>query len=1206
MRNRFSPLIVLCSAALTFGAALPAAADDTEIYIGQPTENSTATRPNILFVMDTSGSMGTAVTTTQTTYDPKETYTGACNPTSVYWKSSTASFTGLPVDKNCALQGSSAGTAGYVDAASFQCKTAKDVIDLIGFQAISHVAQWRPGTKKIPSIWNAPQRNTHDQPIDCADDFDLTKPGTPHGNGTLPYAGNGANGPYTNDAAQKINWNATETSNVGTYYSGNYLNWNYNAKTVVRTRLDVLKESLSSLVSTLSQANVGLMRFSTDGEGGMVVKEMADVSTSRQAMLDAIAGLNPSGNTPLSETYYEALRYIRGLKWDYGSRSSPKLSIEASRNGDTYISPIGESCQKNFIVLLTDGEPVSDQLGAARTTGTDSIPGFKEYLDAYTAPKVKGQCTAHAGTTDTDGVCLDDLAAFAYDEDQIPAAGIDGSQNITTYTVGFGGDVQSITWAIDLLKETAENGHGAFFEAQDTASLNDAFSNIVSEILSVNTTFTAPTVAVNAFNRTQNLDDLFITVFGTPQPPEGGNKYHWPGNVKKYKITKEGTIVGRDGSPVVDTEQGFFEDDARSFWPELEADGQPTDEKEGPRTDRGGAANQIPAPSKRNVYTDISSKTLKDNPVDLGNGAITDTMLGLDPADPSDPVAVAEALRQHDNLLLWVRGAAIDDDAAVDVNKTAPARHEMGDPLHGRPVTVIYGGTEDNPDLVLFAVTNDGYLHAIDTDDGSELWAYIPGPLLRRMKPLHDNEPQVTKQYALDGNIRAYKLDINNNGIVDGADKVYLFFGMGRGGESYYALDVTDRSDPKLMWRKGSGTELKADGTPLDSADVLPGLGQTWSTPVITNVNIGGTVRLVAIFAGGYDPTQDNLAYNTDDIGNRIYMLDAVTGELLWRVGPSTDTASGDKLQIPTTLAVERQMNNSIPGDVRVIDLDGDQLADRMYAADTGGRVWKFDIHNGSSADSLVRGGVFASIGRAGGAGSNPTDARRFYYAPDVSMMKMNGNVFLNIAIGSGYRGHPLDEQIHDRFYSLWDRTPFVRPLQSDYNTFAYITDGNAKLVDVTTNIKPTMPADALGWKMDLSNPSWQGEKVLAESITFAGTVIFTTYLPQAGDEVKGSNSCLARQGRNRLYAVFASDGSPVTNRDGSKDEDGNVSDVPDSVTDRWSDLNQSGIAPEAVILFPETSVPTCIVGVESCGVSFTNDPVRTFWYQRDTEGSTN
>jgi type IV pilus assembly protein PilY1 len=1181
MRNRFSPFVVLYAAALTFGAALPVQADDTEIYIGQPTQNSTATRPNILFVMDTSGSMGTNVTT-QTTFDPKETYDGACSTDKVYWKSSWAAFTGngLPVRSDCSLRGKDSTTAGVVSQSVFQCKTAQNSINVIGFQTVQGAAQWKPGSPATKSAWNLLARSVDNQPVDCADDFNPAKMDPPHGDGTRAYAANGSNGPYTDDSAQQINWTSPGANSQYTFYSGNYLNWYYNAKTVTKTRLEILKESLSGLVSTLSQANVGLMRYDTGGAGGMVIKEMEDVSTSRQEMLDAIASLNPSGTTPLSETYYEALRYWRGMGWDYGSTSSPVVSIPESRNDKTYISPIAESCQKNFIVYLTDGEPVSDQLSSTRI---GNIPGFKAYLDGYAAPRTAGVCTPHAtNLVEPDGICLDDLAAFAHDQDQITGAGTPGSQTITTYMVGFGGDVQGIAWAVDLLGETAQRGGGAFFQAGDTASLTDAFNNIISEILSVNTTFTAPTVAVNAFNRTQNLDDLYITVFGTPQPPTDGNKYHWPGNVKKYEINTDGTIVGPGEKPVVDTQTGFFSGNAQSFW---------SDVIDGSEVALGGSANEIPAPASRKVYTDISGGTLtsSSNSVEVGNTAITDATLGID----------AASTITRDTLIEWVRGA--DVDAVLPADQTNP-RHQMGDPLHGRPATVIYGGTEDNPDLTLYAVTNDGYLHAIDTDNGSELWAYIPGQLLRRMDDLHENDAQPTKRYALDGNIRAYKLDINNNGIVDGADKVYLFFGMGRGGESYYALDVTDRTDPRLLWRKGSANEVLADGSSLPSSDQLPGLAQTWSTPVITNVNIGGTVRLVAIFAGGYDPTQDNLAYNTDDVGNRIYMLDAVTGALLWRAGPDTDGSA--QLKIPTTLAAERRMNNSIPGDVRVIDLDGDQLADRMYVADTGARVWRFDIHNGQSASSLVTGGVFASLGRAGGAGSDPTDARRFYYAPDVSMLKQNGSAFLNLAIGSGYRGHPLNEQIHDRFYSLRDLTPFARPTQSEYNSFALITDASTNLIDVTTDITPTIPSGAAGWKMDLSAPSWQGEKVLAESTTFAGTVIFTTYLPQAGDAVSGSNSCVARQGRNRLYAVSALDGSPVLNRDNSADADGNVSKTGDEVEDRWGDLAQSGIAPEAVILFPETSLPACIVGVESCGVSFTNNPVRTFWNQRDTEGT--
>lgn len=1193
MRNRSSILYAFCAAALTVGAAPPVQADDVEIYLGEPTPQSVESRPNILFVMDTSGSMGTKVTT-QTTYDPSETYTGSCTSDSVYWKSSTAVFTGngLPVTSSCGLRGSG-DTAGYVDKAHYLCATAQKVIDANGFQTVTAAAQWKPNSNnKSKSVWSTIARLVHDQPIDCADDFNKNKMDPPHGDGTKAYAGNGTNGPYTDDSAQQISWVTSEVDDQYTFYSGNWLNWFYNAKTVTKTRLEIVQESLRTILGTMDSANVGLMRFSTDGDGGMVIKEMEDIATSRDAMLKAIDGLSPNGNTPLSETYSEALRYWRGMAVDYGldSRDSVGLfpSIDASRNGNDYKSPIAASCQKNFIVLLTDGEPVADTLDTTRIT---NMTGFQSYLDtAAKAAKDQGTCTANPpnalGVSDPDGVCLDDLSGFAHVTDLVSGSSAIGDQTITTYTVGFGGDVQSIGWAIELLKSTATRGGGTFYTADDTATLTDAFTNIISEIFGVNTTFTAPTVAVNAFNRTQNLDDLFITVFGTPTPPTEGNKFHWPGNIKKYEITPEGVIVGPDPFdaskrvPVVEKSDGFFAANAQSFW---------SDVKDGPDVELGGAAHEIPAPADRNIYTDIASNTLKDNPINKGNTPIDAAMLGLVGTDIT-----------RDELIEWVRGADVDG-----ADPTAP-RFKMGDPLHGRPATVIYGGTEDDPDLTLFAVTNDGYLHAINTKDGSELWAYVPGALLHRMFDLYENKVQPSKRYGLDGNIRAFKLDINNDGIVNGDDKVYLFFGMGRGGESYYALDVTDRTDPKLLWRKGSANEVLPDGSPLPVGDQLPGLAQTWSTPVITNVQLKGESkpRLVAIFAGGYDPTQDNLAYNTDDIGNRIYMLDAETGDLLWRAGPSSD--GGAQLQIKSSLSDDRKMNNSIPGDVRVIDLDGDQLADRMYVADTGARVWRFDIINGEDPANLVRGGVFASLGRAGSAGSDPTDARRFYYAPDVSMLKQNGNVFLNIAVGSGYRGHPLNEEIHDRFYSLRDRTPFVRPTQAEYDAFALITDGSTKLVDVTTDIKPTIPADAAGWKMDLSNPSWQGEKALAESITFAGTIIFTTYLPQAGDPIDGTNTCIARQGKNRLYAVSALDGAPLTNRDGSKDPDGNVSDVPDSVRDRWGDLNQTGIAPEAVILFPETSVPTCIVGVESCGVSFTNEPVRTFWYQRDTEGSTN
>jgi type IV pilus assembly protein PilY1 len=292
-----------------------------------------------------------------------------------------------------------------------------------------------------------------------------------------------------------------------------------------------------------------------------------------------------------------------------------------------------------------------------------------------------------------------------------------------------------------------------------------------------------------------------------------------------------------------------------------------------------------------------------------------------------------------------------------------------------------------------------------------------------------------------------------------------------------------------------------------------------------------------------------------------------------------------------------------MPADVRVIDLTGDGLADRMYASDTGARVWRFDIINGSNATNLVRGGVFASLGVASGIGSSPADARRFYSTPDVSVLRVDNVSYLNITIGSGFRGHPLNTAVNDRFYSMRDPIPFRPMTATEYTamTAAPIVDDPSAtppvLVNVTTTTgTPTIPATARGWKINLA----AGEKVLVDSQTFAGASLFSTFTPE-GNTVR--NACSAHSGTNRLYAVLSANGRAFADRD----NDGNF-----ETEDRSAELEQQGIAPSAVILFPTPDPsctgqacappPVCLVGPESCGVSFTNDPVKTFWMQKEVD----
>src|SRR4029077_1230495 len=148
-------------------------------------------------------------------------------------------------------------------------------------------------------------------------------------------------------------------------------------------------------------------------------------------------------------------------------------------------------------------------------------------------------------------------------------------------------------------------------------------------------------------------------------------------------------------------------------------------------------------------------------------------------------------------------------------------------------------------------------------------------------------------------------------GIVETGDKVYAVFGFGRGGSAYYALDVTSPTKPRFLWEKTSTD--------------LPMLGQAWSAPVITRVNVNSTSqtdaqKFVVIFGAGYDSSQDNYVQTTDGVGNGIYMLELATGNLLWSAGPTTSTAN---FKHPF-------MKNSIPSDITVLDLNGDSFADRM------------------------------------------------------------------------------------------------------------------------------------------------------------------------------------------------------------------------------------------------------------------------------------
>nr|MDP9465090.1 PilC/PilY family type IV pilus protein [Actinomycetota bacterium] len=785
-----------------------ATADETEIFVG--TGNAvTGERPNILFVIDTSGSMSTDVVT-QVPFNPATVYPGTCATNRVYVQQGNNS-SNPPACTN----------ANSVPLVAFKCSAAVQAFTTAGFYITDRAAQWRGAGPR----WRNIQGNTGNNVwVECRADAGV------HGDGvnvSKLWAADAGNGPWSANAGQQIGWNLNGADRSYVFYSGNYINWLDNASTITQTRLEIVQDVATSTINQLAASatvNAGLMQFSNNtnngcsntgtSEGGMVLREMGPVETQAPLMIADIAALNADGCTPLSESMYEAYLYLSGGRVDYGinSRKSPTTawpSVSSSRqpspNQNTYQSPLTISCQKNFIVLLTDGIPTADN---SANTEIQALIG--------------GNCAGSG-----DGRCLEEIAEYMYENDVRPT--VTGVQNVTTYTIGFGPEVSGST----ALQNTAAGAGGVFYEASDTATLTTVLTNIVRTILDFNTSFTAPAVSVNAFNRTQNLDELFFTVF---RPSE---TYSWAGNIKKYRLDATGVIVDANDAPAVEVSTGFFRTSAQSFW---------TTGVDGDSVSLGGAANELPNPVSRNVYSDInpaSALNAAANSVVSTNAAITTAMLGLGAAEAPGRVS----------LINWLRGTDVDD--ANGDGSFTDARLAMGDPMHGRPATVIYGGSVANPDPldgVLFAVTNDGFLHAFSTVDGSELWSFIPQQLLQRARDLYYDEAVTDRVFGLDGNIVVVRNEVNTNGVIEPGlgETVRIYFGMRRGGGEFYALDVTNRNSPTRLFKIGPN---EAGSKRLTNA------GQSWSTPTVGRVNISGGVqntrKQVLVFGGGYDTIQD-------------------------------------------------------------------------------------------------------------------------------------------------------------------------------------------------------------------------------------------------------------------------------------------------------------------------------------------------------------
>ncbi len=1097
----------------------PALADDTELLLVAPPD-PTQLKPNVMFILDTSGSMTTVQTTGQP-YNPNTDYSGfgSCDRNNLYYGDGSTT----PVCDVANTQ--------YIDKSSWHCADAS--IQIAGVGAYTGVlVQYRNNAGGVQEWLELESGNSSD-PVECESDSSF------HGeNGGVDpsavYAASGAGlpDPWTSDSLQEVAWGSSGRSTTYTIHDGNYLNYQNDPATQDLSRSDIMKEVTKTVLNSVNDMNVGLMRFNNT-EGGTIIRAPIDLDDNRATILAEIDDLDADGWTPLSEALFETALFWQGLPAHYaeiGVNGTDPLAL-ASTNPNVYDRPDMLTCSKNFNVLITDGQPTED-------VGT---PGVLGQLPNYSA--VLAGRTGCTGTGN--GACLDDVGEYLSKVDINP--NLIGRQSVITHTIGY-------TIDLPILADTARVSGGQYLLANDTDSLLVALTDIVSQVNERALSYTAPAVSVNTFNRTRNLNNVYLTMFGAR-----GNA-HWPGNLKAYRI-QGGRIVDALGADAVDPGTGFFYPTARSYWTTGQSDGNDVL--------MGGAAQQLPDPSQRRLFTDNGFDSVlsgASNAISTGNIAMyADADFGLTTGGP----AMADVID-------WMRGEDIQD---IDGDPATTVRYAMGDPLHSRPAAVVYGGTAQNPDAVVYTATNDGYLHAVDASTGQELWSYVPKELLPGMARLYDDPGMNYKMYGIDGDIIPVLRDSDGDGIIEAIDGDFalILFGMRRGGSTYRMLNVTDKDNPVLVWER-----------------VLDEGGQSWSAPVVTRMDISGvtqnTFKAVAIIGGGYDGVHDTAAFNpaVDGVGAGVHILDLLSGATIWRAGHTSTSAD---LQLA-------KMTRAIPTRIKVIDVNGDGFADRMYSSDMGGQLWRFDISNGNPVATLVTGGVIARFGAEGLGTPTAADTRRFYNSPDVAMFNdvRQNRRFISVSIGSGYRAHPLDLSATDRFYSLRDPNVFNTKTQIEYNNYVPFTESD--LVDVSGQVDVTITASDAGWKLTLP----ANQMVLADSVTFNDEIFFVSFSPDS----TGAAACNVGQGTNFLWRVSVLNGDPIVDDLGS---------IPTNGEDdaRRTQLAQGGIAPTPQFLFPSPDDPSCTgadcnpppigcIGVECFDPGFANNPVRTLWSQDGIE----
>ena len=398
-------------------------------------------------------------------------------------------------------------------------------------------------------------------------------------------------------------------------FTGNQLNWYFSSvhtfssttNLVANTtnsspdRMTIARDAAKNLVSSLDptkQGNKTVIRIGlstyNNGQGGKLLIPMTDLTTAQVTTTNtAIGNLSAGGNTPLATTLagigkYFAMGETGNLTLhpldttavsacNVGTAASPLYphknctasvsNIFSNTFNSTTVNdllnagstnPITNYCQKNAVILISDGLPNGDReispylrdytgdcaKGLCNADqSTASLPGANTNVpltatgtgchDAVAEKRKNGVITTPASPADWYNIAcqngtkagrvyesegsdyLDDVALALYQMDLRPSSwtAIKGGMisNIQTYTIGIADN--TIDWKSSVLKDAGDNSGGFFTYAADYNSLTAALIKAVNDARKGVGSFSA--IVANATSFQANSSALFQAKYDT-------------------------------------------------------------------------------------------------------------------------------------------------------------------------------------------------------------------------------------------------------------------------------------------------------------------------------------------------------------------------------------------------------------------------------------------------------------------------------------------------------------------------------------------------------------------------------------------------------------------------------------------------------------------------------------------------------------------